>query len=65
LTITPGTQKQTLSAERLVGAVGGCRTALRRWRQADGNAVPDDDSFIADADVLDDEAHDSLALYDL
>jgi hypothetical protein len=38
---------------------------MRRGRQAGGDAVPDDDSIVANEDVLDDEAHDSLALNDV
>ena len=38
---------------------------MRRGCQTGGDAVPDDDRVVADEDVLDDEAYDSLALDDL
>ena len=41
------------------------RAAIRWWGQADRDAMPDDDGVVADEDVLDDEAHDSLALIDV
>jgi retron-type reverse transcriptase len=63
--ITPRTQKQTLSAWGDGGATGGRRAAQRRGRRTDGNAMPDDDSVVADEDVLDDEANDSLPLKDV
>jgi len=62
---TPRTQKQTWSAWRLMGATGGGRAALRWGRGTNGNAMPDDDGVVANEDVLDDQAHDSLALNDV
>src|SRR5450755_4909838 len=62
---TPRTQKQTLSAWRARGPTGGCRAALRWGRRTDGNAMPDDDGVVADEDVFDDEAYDSLTLKDI
>src|SRR5712692_8346413 len=63
--ITPRTQKVTSTAWSVMGAAGSCRAAMRRGRQAGGDAVADDDSVIANEDVFDDEAHDSLALNDV
>ena len=48
-----------------MGATGSCRAAIRWGNQTDGDAMPDDDSVITDEDVLDDEAHDALALNDI
>ena len=41
------------------------RAAIRWGCQANRDAMPDDDGVVADEDVLDDEAHDSLALDDV
>jgi hypothetical protein len=48
-----------------MGATGSYRAAIRRRRQTDGDAMSDDDRVVANEDVLDYEAHDSLALNDI
>ena len=63
--ITPRTQKQTSAIRRVMGPAGNWRAAVRRGRQSDRNAMPDDDRVVADEDVLDDQPHDSLALIDV
>jgi Reverse transcriptase (RNA-dependent DNA polymerase) len=62
---TPRTQKVTLTTLRVMGATGSCGAAIRRRRQTDGDAMSDDDRVVANEDVLDYEAHDSLALNDI
>jgi hypothetical protein len=62
---TPRTQKQTSAIRRVMGPAGNWRAAVRRGRQSDRNAMPDDDRVVADEDVLDDQPHDSLALIDV
>ncbi len=63
--ITPRTQKVTLIGRDAMGATGRWRAAIRRGCQTDRDAMPDQDRVVANEDVLDDEAHDSLALNDL
>ncbi len=63
--VTPRTQKVTSTAGRAGSAARSCRAAMRRRDRPDGDAMPDDDRVVADEDVLDDEAHDSLPLEDV
>ena len=62
--VTPLTQKVILRVWTPFGARGGGPTVGGRWRR-DGNAMSDDDGVLADQHVLDDKAHDSLALLDI
>jgi len=60
--LTPRTQKQTSTARGAMWPAGSWRTAARRGRQSGRDAMPDDDRGVANEDVLDNQAHDSLAL---
>src|SRR5207253_1537335 len=63
--ISPRTEKVISSADGVFGAAGGRGTAIVRRYRRDGDAVADDDDVITDHHLLDDEAHDPLALGDL
>ena len=60
--VTPRTQKQTLTAWGAMRATGRWRATVRRRSQSDRNAMSDDDRVVANEDLLDYQAHDSLAL---
>jgi retron-type reverse transcriptase len=64
-TVTPLTQKVTLRVRGRFRAAIGWRRSIRRGRSGDRDAAADNDVIVANEDVLDDEAHDSLALHDV
>ena len=63
--IAPRTQKVTLTAWRAFGSARSGRAATGRGRRGNRNAMPNHDSVVADENVLDDQAHDALALDDV
>src|SRR5215471_9335946 len=59
---TPRTQKVTLGGWRTVQLTWSRRARAGGGRRRNRNTVADNDSIVADKDLLDDQTHDPLAL---
>jgi hypothetical protein len=58
--ITPRTQKVMSAVSKVIRVSRGCRATSVRWRRWRGDAVTDNDRVIADQNLLDDQANDTL-----
>src|SRR6516164_669135 len=56
--VTPRTQKVTLGGWRTVQLTWSGRATAGRGRRRNRNTVADNDSIVADKDLLDDQTHD-------
>ncbi len=63
--ITPRTQKVTWTPTRRRRSAGACRAAIWGRCRIDRNAMTNDDAFVINEYILDDETHDALAFHDV